>query len=794
MGVKARRGLSCHRKRVIAWRAAVYATALVITAPTMLMAESARSDIVAQPSASDGIVLAASLPRAEKSAAEGATAETDHAGPLHEIVVTARKRSESIVDVPVSITALDQESLKTFNVQTFADYATKIPNLAFNYGQAALGVADSAQIAVRGVSGANTTGFYIDDTPVPQSIDPRVIDIERIEALKGPQGTLYGSASMGGNVRLITRKPDVDNDNWTYSLQGGRTSGGGSPDYGVNTIANIVAIPNTLAVRAMFFYQHDAGFLTNVFPGGSLSDQGAIRTYGGSISARWKVSDNFDVTLRFLGQQTHYDGLPEAYAPLPGFVPNSYLLNRTIDLPESAANNFSLTSLDLEYRANSITITSSTSFFYNDTNETENSTESTVQTIAACCGVNLNPTSPVPFSWLTRTNQFAEEARVSASLTDDLSMIGGVFYLRQWGSVEAPPASASGVAASGLYPTDELVFVHVFSQDDSAALFGELYYKFLNRLTLTLGGRGFYLKQRTKTLLDGFFFGGPSNSGELEAKQTGFSPKVALAYAVTHDSNLYVSFSEGFRPGGAQIPPPPICDSGLGSLGGQNLSQFGADKVYTTELGFKSAFRDSRAYVSAAVFQTNWKNMQQSVVLPCTYAVTANTGEAQIRGAEFELNGEILPRLQIRAGLGFLHAVITDKGAGPFENGERIFQTPDFTGTLGLAYTFRKVGTVTPFATADYSYVANRLSENNPTPYPLIAPSYSVVNMTVGVDRGNSTLSLYAKNVTNAKPNLGDIQQIGFLQTTSLNGQTVPYPEVRLLHPLSIGLQFTQRF
>jgi len=716
---------------------------------------------------------------------------------LEEVVVTARKRSESLIDVPVSITSLDQESLKTFNIETFSDYATRIPTLAYSYGQVGVGpgVSGSGSLSIRGVNGLNTNGFYIDDTPVPPSIDPRVVDIERIEALKGPQGTLYGAASMGGNVRLVTRKPELESSEGSYLVQGGDTSGGGA-DYGANTIANIAAIPGSLGVRAMLYYQHDAGFLTNVFPGGKLANQGAIESYGGSISARWKASESLDVTFRFLGQQMHYYGLPEAYAPLPHFTPDSYILNRSVDLAEGAANNFTLTSLDLEYRAKSFTFTSSTSFFYNYDYEKENNTEATVQIFADALNVKLDPTIPVPYSGSGSTNQLTEEARLSATFTDNLSMITGVYYTHQWMPGTFDPVHVPELVTSGLYPTDLLFLNSVHNEEDSAAVFGELYYQFLQKFNLTLGGRGYYLKQQGQVISDGFFTGGYTVSPKIDAHESGFSPKVALSYALSHDSNLYASFSEGFRPGGPQSPLPAICDSGLASVGlsPEDVTQYKPDKVETTEVGFKSALSEGRAYISTAVFQTNWKDMQQLVILPCSLAVTANTGEARIRGAEFELNGEIFPRFQMRFGLGFLHATIIDKGhAATIFNGERIPQTPDFTGTVGVAYTFGKVGAVTPFATADYSYVGDRISTNN-GPQPITVPAYSVLNMSLGVDWGNSNLRLYAKNVSNAKPNLGDIAQQGFNQTTVLNGQTVPYAEVRVLAPFSMGLQFTHHF
>ncbi|HLY51572.1 MAG TPA: TonB-dependent receptor plug domain-containing protein, partial [Steroidobacteraceae bacterium] len=191
---------------------------------------------------------------------------------LEVVIVTARKRDESLAQVPVSITAFTAQSLENFNIQSFDDYATKTPNISFAYGGGPTGIADARTVAIRGITGQNlfgtagATGFYIDDTPVPGSVDPRVLDIDNIEVLKGPQGTLYGQSSLGGNVRLVTKKPNLSEDTIGYMLQAGATAGGGSPDAGAGVIGNLVLIPDRLAARMVAFGNHDAGYLTRTFP------------------------------------------------------------------------------------------------------------------------------------------------------------------------------------------------------------------------------------------------------------------------------------------------------------------------------------------------------------------------------------------------------------------------------------------------------------------------------------------------------------------------------------------------
>jgi outer membrane receptor protein involved in Fe transport len=224
---------------------------------------------------------------------------------LETITVTARKRDESLATVPVSITVFTGEALENYNIQSFTDYATKTPNVSFSYGGGPTGISDARTVAIRGITGQNlfgtagATGFYIDDTPVPGSVDPRVLDIDNIEVLKGPQGTLFGESSLGGNVRLITKKPNLEKDEFSFTTQAGVTSGGGSADGGGSIVGNLALVQDKLAVRTVLFFNHDAGYLTRTFPDPnspavgdpllsaprtSVGNQGAVSTFGGSLN------------------------------------------------------------------------------------------------------------------------------------------------------------------------------------------------------------------------------------------------------------------------------------------------------------------------------------------------------------------------------------------------------------------------------------------------------------------------------------------------------------------------------
>ncbi|MEJ2411126.1 MAG: TonB-dependent receptor plug domain-containing protein, partial [Novosphingobium sp.] len=216
-----------------------------------------------------------------------------------DIVVTARRKDELLANVPASITAYSSDFLAKQNIQTFADYATKIPNVTFQYGQgsdfSATGFSGGRVTTIRGVAGANTTAYYLNDTPIPSSVSPQTLGLDRIEVLKGPQGTLFGASSMGGNLRFITRKPSLTNNSFTTEMQIGKTRSGGA-DYGVEALGGVVLIPDTMALDISFGYTRESGFLKRRFPDPSAAgafitkdDQGRSDAFTGSLTLRTRL-------------------------------------------------------------------------------------------------------------------------------------------------------------------------------------------------------------------------------------------------------------------------------------------------------------------------------------------------------------------------------------------------------------------------------------------------------------------------------------------------------------------------
>jgi iron complex outermembrane receptor protein len=766
-----------------------------------------------------GIAVHAGEGRAA-AAGTDATADTES---LETITVTARKRDESLATVPISVTVFTGQTLENYNIQSFTDYATKTPNVSFSYGGGPTGISDARTVAIRGITGQNlfgtagATGFYIDDTPVPGSVDPRVLDIDNIEVLKGPQGTLFGESSLGGNVRLITKKPNLEKDEFSFTTQAGLTSGGGSADGGGSIIGNLVAVPDKLAFRTVLFFNHDAGYLTRTFPDPtspavsdpnlaaprtSIGNQGAQSTFGGSLAALLRVTQNFDATLRVMFQNTADHGFPATFAPLPGFTPD-YTLNRAFDVQPHASDVWALPSLDLKYTGQGWSFVSSSSFFYRHTQDVEDSTYGTQQVLVNYYQVNSLPNQPYLWDGEHFHDQLTEEMRVSFDPWHNLSGTIGAFYSQTHTKFYIPPTYANGLVAAtagntfvGPWPNDEIWTQTNPAIQKDKSLFGELYYKFLDQFTLTVGARKYWLSQETDFTADGFMNFGATPSDPQHNSQTGTDPKVGLSYQANEETMIYASASKGFRAGGAQAYAP-FCQ--LPGLPVTDITDLKSDTLWSYEVGTKVQMPNPALLFSAAAFHIDWKNIQQQVALPCGYYFDINGDAATINGAEVEIGGHLSKALQVRLGLGYEKTKITDPGALGLsgigiESGSRILDTPAVTASIGAVYTQPLTNSIDGFVSADYSYTGDSVSLlNGGYGAEATRPGYSLANLRFGINHNESEISLNIHNLTNAKPNLGDIGYVGYAQYQNYAAGTI-IPQVATLQPLTVILQYKQSF
>jgi iron complex outermembrane receptor protein len=714
---------------------------------------------------------------------------------LGEIIVTARKQKESLIDVPESISVLSAAALDRLGVQNFIDYAMKIPDLSFSYGTGSLGFADSRTVAIRGISGAGTTAIYIDDTPVDEAMDPRILDTERIEVLKGPQGTLFGEGSLGGAIRLVSEKPSFTDQTFKYAVTAGATSYGGSPDYGFNFVDG-TPVNDFLALRVLGFVSHEAGFVTRTFPladgqSASLDNQGAQVSYGGSISALLHFSDQWEALVRLLAQQQENHGLPVTYAPLPAFEPDSLTMNRLVNIQEYANEHWLMPTFQLTYQGEGWNVVSATSYLDRWVAETEDATEGTITASEEFFGYTPQPVDE-PWYQAFHTKRLTEELRTTIAPGSRISGTVGAYFSNDAASNVIGPYEMPGLASSGLFPTDLGWFSDVNNVTKENALFGEAYLRPIDDATVTLGLRKYWLRQRFEYDASGLF-----NAGESEANtpnsQNGVSPKLALEYKFDRDTSVYASAAKGFRQGGGTTPLPSFCASDLAAIGltPDSAARYTADTVWSYEAGSKAQVLDRRLLITGAVYLINWQDIQQPVFLPnCGFTFTANAGAARSRGAEFELSGVIVSGLDARLGVGYDNARITEQGRSSSLPGSFVHEVPELTATAAATYTHALTSVVDGFVSSDFSHVGSSTSAISSLTSPLVRPSYNVLDVRIGVKRDRNELELYATNVTDERANLGDINPIGYVRYQ--DGQILP--RVAVLPPFSMGLRFEHGF
>jgi iron complex outermembrane receptor protein len=777
--------------------------------------------------------------------ARAAPADTAGTEALEEVVVTAQKRTESEQTVPMSMTTFGAVALEQKAINNFFDYATKVPNLAF--APTGDGVGTARTVSIRGISGDNVTGFYIDDVPLPDSLDPRVLDIDHIEVLRGPQGTLYGARSMGGTLRIITKEPELTQFSGTVHAGVSSTEHTNQPNYTVDGIVNLPIVQDRVALRLSGFYDKEAGYLhrsyctdpatagITCFPLSTtgrttVNDVGAIDTYGGAASLTVQVNDSLTVTPRMMIQRANYNGFPLADfnstpgngigfpAPsgpytLPSPLRSTDLTQaRFFNVPEGGSDRWNLYSVTAHWKTTLGELVSSTAYFDRRVDETEDQSEFVWAAITAGACANpapfCNPPAPGPIEEIKAYQRFVEEVRFVSSLSGPLQFVVGAFYSDFHGRVPFaslyPPSEVPnldnelGGPNNPDYPN--LIFAQDFHTDiQEPAVFGELSYQIMSELKVTGGLRWYQVKTTSHGFEEGLAVGGGPKllSPEATDEEKGVNPKVEADYHVTPDRMIYALASKGFRPGGVVpiVPPgtagtPNDCVAALAAVNPNiNLGdtrRFKSDSLWNYELGAKTAWLDRRITVNAALFDIRWKNIQQQVLLPCGFQFNANAGAAESKGTELELRARATEHLEASFALGYQDAKITEKGESPQPVGSPVFQVPDWTSTSSLTYSAVITGQWNLVSSLDYSYIGRTFSGNNSPSEPRKRPAYRLLDGRLAVTSGSLEVALVGKNLTNELTNLGD--------NRSIAAEVPGRPRLFINQPRTVGIEVRTSF
>ncbi len=713
------------------------------------------------------------------------THEVRPAMKLAEIVVTAAKRSETVLETPISMTAISGADIQARGATDFNSIIQTVPGLAtFDQGPG------QTQITIRGVDGSGggspTTGFYLGDTPLTAPagandgkvvIDPGLYDLNRVEVLRGPQGDLYGASSMGGAVRLIPNRPNLNSFEASAEGIGSATSGGGANGT-VNAMVNLPLVDEKVALRLVGTDTHNSGWIDRVviapgeFPPETAGGYQRGNVLAAPVAERYRgvnwehltstraillvrPTDGLTITPMVFYQNISM-GAPNTYDSVPGTLAHYEPYN----IGEPYSDRILVESLTVRYKAPWFNVFSNTSYWDRKSIQTRDDTE-VVTSPLFLNSPSVYSYGPISFTATDLTHQFSQEVRLSSSGNTRFTWIVGGFYSR-FTSIGINTGGGAGLVTSGLSTTPVLFSKYIPILTKQVAAFGQLSYEVLPRLRAIFGGRYYSYSVSQTNYEDGYFRGNVLTTTAIPtAHNSGFSPKYELSYHPTKNLMLYLTAAQGFRPGGGNQSPPTSgvqasqCNSDLASLGlSAQPSQYGPDSLWSYESGEKARFLNGKVSVNGDVYFEKWTQLQQTVTLACGTDFTTNVGAAEIPGAELEIAAIVVRGLQVSLGAGYNHARISagTPDAGTYV-GERILDVPDLTVHGDISYTRPLSEELELIANVGYNFVSSRVESDRGLFVQI--PRYSLTNVRLGVQMHRWQASLFASNVFNTHTLVG---------------------------------------
>jgi len=728
---------------------------------------------------------------------------------LEEIIVTAQRREESIQQTPISVTVLSGQWLQDFGVKDLQDYAKSVPDLSFGmggspFGGPAYGFSSTREIIIRGVSGANTTSLYIDDTPIPNVIDPRVLDLERIEILRGPQGTLFGASSMGGTVRLITQPPDTVNTSGRLTAQAFDINAGGAGS-DVSGTLNAPLSSDVAALRLSGFDVSNPGYFKRIFgvstvpgiafqPGQQMNGSvkiGQNHEYGGSASMLIKPPsiEGLTITPMIILQCSDTNGYPVADND-----PSNFTQVRPLNVPESTGDRWQFYALTAKYAARLGELISSTSYLHRYATDTEDGTTwfAEFQSYFYPPGNLPYIASPVPQSY--DSAQTTEEIRFESQFPGPVQLVTGVFYQRSTLEYIYNYLTPGANALSGGYLGSD----DSFDDHDSITLsqiagFADVTYKVGRSLELSAGVRKARLDLSTNETIIQYPVVDGNSSYSYSDRESPVTPRYVAKYNLDENNMIYGSASKGFRIGGVSSPAYGACTQDAIDLGlpvGVPIP-YHSDSLWSYELGLKDLWNDQRVATRFAVYEIDWKNIQQNLVLPtCGQGEELNAGAARIVGGEAELQALVTPAFRLDGGFGYEDGKITQAdilktGATiGFPVGSPLSNVPKWTASMRAEFT-KPTSSGEYFVRGIYNFVGSSLSLANGGA-GFYRGEYSLVDLRTGLRTSQWNFTLFAMNLFNRAANFGDIiSDVGVIP-----GQV----RLAAAQPRTLGVEIERRF
>ena len=753
------------------------AVALLLTATAWPAAaqqtQPAAGDQASAPAAAPDQKPAAAAQLADEKAAKTAKAAEEKLPVVNEeITVTARKREETIQDVPFSVAAPTEEVLRSRGVDNIEGVAANVAGFTVQN----LGPGQS-QVAMRGVSSGQIVrdqpgvkeqvGIYLDETPISLSLftpDIDLFDVSRVEVLRGPQGTLFGAGSEAGTVRYITNQPELGVTRWVgdFSLTG---TSGGDPG-GWAKVATNTPIGTTAASRFAAYYTRYGGFIDAVQP--NLSVKQNVNG-GDRAGARWSLKvqpdQDFSFTPRVLYQEVKMDGWNRADAY--NILANPFTTTRPAvtlgpyqqftQIGEPYSDKFWLGDLNLKYNFGPATLTSITSYTHRDILVVRDAGALTSSITGGSIGLPENVfTLNAPLDDATKANEFTEEARLSGK-TKSFNWLGGVFYThltRHYGQnlLVKGFQELTGIPTQGIdAPEDVLFFSDLRYKLDQFAVFGEVTWNATERFELTGGLRYYHFKEDRTQVFDGIFAQNNTGTALVEqpgtVKADGVAPRVMASFAVDKDTKLNSQISKGFRLGGINDPlNVPLCTP-------QDLSTFGGhptwkdETLWNYEVGSKSIILGGHGSFNVAAYYMDIKDLQATVTAgSCSSRVVFNVPKAQAPGVELEFSAAPNKNFDFAVSTSLndskLESTLTSTDASGnvtvvsgIKKGNRLPTVPQAQVVAAATAQQQVLSSWLGYATVTYQYVGSRFTQIGDQ-----AEGFGVVNLLSFQQSGGQTI------------------------------------------------------
>lgn len=737
---------------------------------------------------------------------EQAFAQTDD----DEIIVTARKRDEALLDVPFSVNALSESQLRDRGAVSLEDVSKNVAGFSVQN----LGPGQS-QVAIRGISAGQIVrdqpgvkeqvGVYLDESVISLSLftpDLDLFDLKRVEVLRGPQGTLFGSGSLSGTVRYITNAPSTDGFEGAVEMTASFVEDG---ELG-GDLKGMVNIPfsDRAALRLVGFGSGFPGFIDARQPDGTVKEDvnGGSR-YGGRAALELQLTQRLTVTPRVIYQDIEVGG----YNRVDQFniLANPFTTTRApvslgdleqfTQLEERFEDEYLLGDLTVAYDFGGVELTSITSYSDRDVLVLRDATQLT-GSITGQAGVFASAGLPeavftldAPLIDRTAVETLTQELRLASTGDNRFDWVAGVFYSDQdrTYSQRLPVAgftAATGISTAGVRaPTDVLFFSEIPYNLKQYAVFGEGTFSLTDRLDITAGVRYSEYEEERVLTFDGVF-ATPTIAVPGAVEDDDIAPRVIVSYKATDNLTLNAQAARGFRLGGVNDPlNEPLCGDDLATFQPLFKPGFANETVWNYEAGFKSRIAGGRGSFTMAAYYSDIEDLQATVDAgDCSSRIIVNVPSAKAQGVEAELAARIGDQFDFAVSASYNEGELTSSvrdasGAvlASLREGNRLPTVPEFQAAFSATFIQPMRHNLEGFANLTFQHVGERFTqiadqENNPRTvtliseigatsvstlsFPLDLPSYEVLNLRFGVKGEGWEGALFINNATDERAKL----------------------------------------